>query len=125
MLTYSYSEELLAHDMYQYFYSLYGVQTFSNIAASESEHQVAVKALLDKYGLPTPTTYGELTDEFAALKAEGSKGLKEALEVGVKIEMLDIDDIAKSLQSTDNDDIKVMYANIGGASFNHLRGFVQ
>jgi len=30
----------------------------------------AVKVLLDRYSLPTPTTYGELQDEFDTLKAE-------------------------------------------------------
>lgn len=124
-LLYSYSEETLAHDMYMYFYELYGQQTFLNIANSESEHQAAVKALLDRYGLETPTDYGELSDEFEALKAEGEQGLKEALEVGVKIEILDIEDIAETILSTDNDDMKIIFTNIGGASYNHLRGFVK
>lgn len=112
-LLYSYSEETLAYDMYMYFYELYGQQTFLNIANSESEHQAAVKALLDRYGLETPTDYGELSDEFEALKAEGEQGLKQALEVGVKIEMLDIEDIADTILSTDNDDMKIIFTNIG------------
>lgn len=124
-LMYSYSEETLAHDMYMYFYELYGQQTFLNIANSESEHQAAVKSLLDRYGIDIPTDYGELNDEFEALKTQWEQGLKEALEVGVKIEMLDIEDIADTILSTDNDDIKIVFTNIGGASYNHLRGFVK
>jgi len=55
MLYYGYSEESLAHDMYMYFYELYGVETFKNIADSEAEHKTAVKSLLDRYGLEVPT----------------------------------------------------------------------
>jgi hypothetical protein len=111
-LIYSYAEETLAHDMYMYFYELYGTQTFLNIANSEAEHQAAVKALLDRYGLETPNDYGELNDEFAELKAKGELSLKDALEVGVSIEILDIEDIAQTIIETDNDDIKAVFVNI-------------
>lgn len=39
--------------------------------------------------------------------------------------MLDIDDIANTIKNTDNDDLKAVFLNIGGASYNHLRGFSQ
>ncbi|MDD3794058.1 MAG: DUF2202 domain-containing protein [Candidatus Gracilibacteria bacterium] len=125
MLYYGYSEESLAHDMYMYFYELYGVQVFKNISDSETEHKDAVKSLLDRYALEVPTGYGELTDEFDALKAEGSISLLKALEVGVKIEMLDIEDITETIKTTDNTDFKIIFTNIGGASYNHLRGFLS
>jgi len=125
MLYYGYSEESLAHDMYMYFYELYGVQTFKNIADSEAEHKDAVKSLLDRYALEVPTWYGELTDEFDALKAEGSISLLKALEVWVKIEMLDIEDIAETIKTTDNTDFKIIFTNIGWASYNHLRWFLS
>jgi len=125
MLYYGYSEESLAHDMYMYFYELYGVQTFKNIADSEAEHKTAVKSLLDRYGLEVPTWYGELSDEFDALKAEGSISLLKALEVWVKIEMLDIEDIAETIKTTDNTDFKIIFTNIGWASYNHLRWFLS
>ncbi|MDD3145007.1 MAG: DUF2202 domain-containing protein [Candidatus Gracilibacteria bacterium] len=124
-LLYSYSEESLAHDMYTYFYEKYGVQTFLNIANSETEHKDAVKLLLDRYNLEVPTGYGELDSTFNSLKEEGSVSLQKAFEVGMKIEMLDIDDIPKMIKNTDNDDIKVVLLHIGGASYNHLRGFLK
>ncbi|NDK19562.1 DUF2202 domain-containing protein [Candidatus Gracilibacteria bacterium] len=124
-LSYGYSEEMVARDAYNYFYSLYGIETFQKIAASEQQHMDAVKTLLDRYSLPIPTGYGTLESTFNALKAEGEKGAKEALEVGLKIEMLDIDDIANTIKNTDNDDLKAVFLNIGGASYNHLRGFSQ
>ena len=125
MLYYGYSEESLAHDMYMYFYELYGVQTFKNIADSEAEHKTAVKSLLDRYALEVPTWYGELSDEFDALKAEWSISLLKALEVWVKIEMLDIEDIAETIKTTDNTDFKIIFTNIGWASYNHLRWFLS
>lgn len=122
-LYYQYSEEMVARDAYNYFYELYQVQTFKNIAESEQEHMDAVKVLLDRYNLEAPTNYWELQDEFDALKSEWETWLKEAIEVWLKIEMLDINDIVDTIKSTDNDDIKVVLLNIGWASYNHLRGF--
>lgn len=124
-LAYQYSEEMVARDAYNYFYSLYGIQTFANIASSEQEHMDAVKVLLDRYSLPLPTWYGELQDEFNTLKAEWEISAQKALEAGLKIEMLDIEDIADTIKSTDNDDIKIVFTNIWGASYNHLRGFAK
>ncbi|MDD5213014.1 MAG: DUF2202 domain-containing protein [Candidatus Gracilibacteria bacterium] len=124
-LYYGYSEEKVAHDLYAYFYSLYGTQTFQNIANSESQHMAAVKTLLDRYSLETPKDYGTLQSTFDSLKAEGEKSLQSALEVGLKVEMLDIDDITKTIKSTDNNDFKIVFTNIGGASYNHMRGFLK
>ena len=124
-LAYQYSEEKVAYDAYNYFYTLYGQETFKNIANSEAEHMKAVKVLLDRYSLPTPTNYWELQDEFDTLKLEWEKGLKEALEVGLKIEMLDIEDIKDTIKSTDNDDLKIVFTNIWWASYNHMRWFLK
>ena len=124
-LAYQYSEEMVARDAYNYFFSLYHVQTFQNIAQSEQQHMDAVKVLLDRYSLPTPTNYGELDSTFLTLKAEWEKWLKEALEVGLKIEMLDVKDIVDTIKTTDNDDLRIVFSNIGGASYNHMRGFLQ
>lgn len=124
-LYYGYSEEKVAHDLYTYFYSLYGIQTFQNIANSESQHMASVKTLLDRYSLETPTDYGTLQSTFDILKAEGEKSLQSALEVGLKVEMLDIDDITKTIKSTDNNDLKIVFTNIGGASYNHMRWFLK
>jgi len=123
-LYYQYREEKLARDIYNYFDSLYNEDVFENIADSEQTHMDAVKILLDRYDLDVPTGYGELEDEYDALKSEGEESLKKALEVGVKIEILDIEDIVDTLTETDNDDIKVIFTNIGSASYNHLRGFL-
>jgi len=124
-LMYHYSEEMVARDAYNYFYTLYGTKAFANIAKSEQQHMDAVKVLLDRYSLDTPTSYGELQSTFDALKAEWEKWLKEALEVWIKIEILDIKDIDDTKNSTDNEDIKLILTNIWNASYNHLRSFVK
>lgn len=111
--------------MYQYFYELYGIQVFQNIANSEQKHQDAVKNLLERYSLDTPLWYGELEDEFQTLREKWAQSLKDALEVAIQIEILDIKDIAETIMMTDNDDIKIVMNKIGGASYNHLRWFVQ
>lgn len=113
LISYQYSEEMLARDSYANFFKLYGDQAFQNIAESEQKHMDAVKTLLDRYSLPVPTGYGELQSTFDSLKAEGEKGRKEALEVGLKIESLDIEDMVKAIKATDNDDAKIVFANIG------------
>lgn len=122
-LAYQYSEEMVARDLYSYFATLYPDAVFKSIAASEQTHMDAVKALLDRYSVTVPTGYGELQSTFDALKSAGETSRQAALEVGLKVEMLDIEDIKKAIESTDNDDLKLVFANIGGASYNHLRGF--
>jgi hypothetical protein len=85
----------------------------------------AVQALLSRYNIETPTNYDHIQELYDDLKSKGSVSLKDAIEVGIKIEIVDIDDIVTAIKSTDNDDIKTVFVNIGGASYNHMRGFVK
>lgn len=123
-LLYSYSEEKLARDVYLSFYEKYKLSQFKTIADSEQQHMDSVKTLLDRYGLTPLADYGTLNDTYKTLTSEGNVSLQKALEVGMKIEMLDIEDITKIIERTDNDDIKIVLVNIGGASYNHLKSFV-
>jgi hypothetical protein len=113
ILYYGYSEEMLARDVYNYLYELYNEDVFKKIADSEQKHMDAVEVLFDRYELQLPTGYGDLQSTFDALKSEGEQGLKEALEVGLKIEILDIEDIDDAILNTDNDDFKIVFTNIG------------
>lgn len=125
LLKKQYEEELMANELYMSFYEKYWVETFKNIANSESKHMEAVKALLNRYDIETPTNYDHIQSLYDKLKSKGSLSLKDALEVWIKIEIVDIDDIIKAIKTTDNDDIKTIFVNIGGASYNHMRGFVK
>lgn len=120
-----YEEEMMANELYTSFYEKYGIITFQNIAASEKVHKEAVKTLLDRYGLTAPTSYSHIQTLYDQLKTKWDLSLKDALEVGINIETTDINDIVTAIKSTDNDDIKTVLVNIGWASYNHLRGFVQ
>jgi hypothetical protein len=70
ILIYGYAEEMLARDLYNYFYELYGEQVFKNIGASEQHHMDAVEALLDRYDIDAPTGYEELESTYNELKAK-------------------------------------------------------
>ncbi len=120
-----YGEEKMARDLYTYAYEKYGLTTFKNIAESEQEHMDAIKVLLDRYNITPPSDYAADNDLYVQLKSQIDEGLKQAIEAGITVEMVDIRDIVNDIKSTDNDDIKIVLTRIGGASYNHLRGFVQ
>lgn len=106
---------------------------FANIAASEATHTGAVRALLDRYGLPDPLAGlppgGLASPAFlglqAALVAASSTSLVEALKVGAQIEELDLSDLASRRMVVDNDDILLVYDNLSRGSRNHLRAFMR
>ena len=125
LLKKQYEEEMMANELYASFYDKYWIQTFKNISDSEARHMQAVKALLDRYDIETPKNYDHIQDLYESLKKAWDKSAFDALEVWVKIEFVDIDDIVTAIKSTDNDDIKIVFTNIGWASYNHLRGFLK
>jgi len=121
-----YGEEKMARDLYNYAASKYSnINTFANITKSEQKHMDAIKALLDRYNIQAPSDYAKDNDLYNTLKAQIDKWEKEAIEVGITVEMVDIDNIAKDIKSTDNDDIKTILLRTGWASYNHLRGFMK
>ena len=125
LLEKQYEEEMMANELYMSFYKMYGIETFKNIADSESKHMEAVKVLLDRYDIDTPTDYDHIKSLYEELKAKWALSLHDALEVWISIEKVDIDDIITAIKSSDNDDIKTVLVNIWGASYNHMRGFVK
>jgi hypothetical protein len=126
-----YEEEKLARDVYSALYEKWGLRIFSNISESEQTHIDAVERLLDRYGIhpgKDQSSRGEFEDpELAALYTEltekGSGNLVKALTVGAMIEDLDIFDLKQLIADTDNQDIKIVYANLQKGSRNHLRSF--
>ena len=125
LLEKQYEGEMMANELYTSFYEKYWVETFKNIADSEAKHMEAIQVLLDRYGIETPTNYDHIQSLYEHLKVKWELSLKDALEVWVSIEKVDIDDIITAIKSTDNDDIKIILTNIGWASYNHMRGFVK
>lgn len=130
MLVYLIEEEKLAHDVYSELSALWGSKVFSNILQSEVSHQAQVLPLLEaraiadprssQIGVFTNTTLQKLFDE---LIAKGSKSAKDAFEVGVAIEELDIQDITDMLGKTLSSDVITTLDRLRAASENHLRAF--
>ena len=127
-------EEKLARDVYVKLYEKWGRQIFDNISESESTHMQAVLLLLNKYELSDPvgtngigvfvdTTFQRLYND---LTARGLQTETEALKVGAIIEEIDILDLDAQLSDiVDNQDIIMVYENLGKGSRNHLRAFIK
>jgi hypothetical protein len=124
-------EEKLARDVYLAMFDLYGLQIFANISVSEQRHMDSVKNLIAKYNLTDPVvddTPGVFTNTvlagiYSQLIAKGSLSLKDALEVGVMIEEMDIHDIELMLLDATQNDVKNVLNNLLAGSYNHLDAF--
>lgn len=123
-------EEKLAHDLYVTLYDIWGVQIFNNIAQSEVSHMAAMNTLIERYNLTDPVidtigafsnpTLQTIYDEWLA---EGSMSLLAAMNVGARVEDIDIKDLAEAIARTDNTDIATVYENLLRGSRNHMRAF--
>lgn len=126
-------EEKLARDVYQTLYEKWGLQIFANIAQSEQTHTEAIHDLLNKYDLTDPVTndtVGVFTNQnlqelYNSLVTKGNLSAVEALKVGATIEDLDINDLERLIEETDNQDIILVYTNLTRGSRNHLRSFTK
>lgn len=132
-LKYMREEEKLARDVYITLYDKWGLQIFKNIEKSEETHMAAVKSLLDKYNITDPVkndnvgefSNPELRELYNRLVEEGDKSLIDGLKVGATVEEVDIVDLKKYIDKTNNGDIKSIYNNLMKGSRNHLRAFVS
>jgi hypothetical protein len=127
-------EELVAHDVYILFYTLYKIPVFNNISLAETQHAEAVKTLLLKYSLPDPALNhvagvfinSDLQALYTSLVAQGKGSLTAALTVGATIEDLDINDLHNHIATdVDNQDILFVFSNLEKGSRNHLRSFYR
>ena len=126
-------EEKLALDVYLTLYDMWGLNIFTNIAASEQTHTDAVNSLLSLNELPDPAMGNEigvfqnadLQALYDQLIAAGSVSLVEALKVGIAIEEIDIIDLEEYIAETTDASIILVYENLLFGSENHLRAFVS
>lgn len=132
-LLHMYSEEKVAHDVYVRLGEKWGSRVFENISASEARHMSAVAGLLTQYNLTDPTVgmpVGKFSQPWAQemydkLVAEGLTSEKNAMQVGVKIEKLDIADLERAMARTEQPDIRTVYTHLLNGSKNHLRAFTR
>jgi hypothetical protein len=131
-LTFMREEEKLARDVYLTMYETWDLTIFTNIATSEQTHTDAVAEMLDKYKLPDPVVDDrigifvnqELAQLYDTLLTRGYQSSLDALFVGALIEEVDMVDLKRAIEETDNEDIKLLYENLLSGSRNHLRAYV-
>jgi hypothetical protein len=131
-LTHMRQEEKLAHDVYQVLFEKWGVSIFSNIANSEQRHTDAIENQIDKYGVSDPVanenTHGNFADPalntlYEQLITRGLSSLKDAYQVGLDIETLDIKDLKIAIIDTTHSDIDNVYSHLLHGSYSHLNAF--
>jgi hypothetical protein len=129
-LTYLIEEEKLAHDVYQAMFDVWGSRVFGNILNSEASHQSQVLSVMATRDIADPRSSqpgvfknADLQKLYDELIAKGSKSAVDAYEVGVAIEVLDIDDLTKMLATAKDADVIAMMENLRKGSENHLRAF--
>lgn len=133
-LFYIYQEEKVARDVYITLGEKYtGENTFASIQLSEQRHIDAAQGLCDKYKIDLSEVneqevgnfvVPELQDLYDYCITEGTKGLSEALEIGVLVEETDIADLTKAIKDMNMpDDVIRVYENLREGSYNHLEAF--
>lgn len=126
VLTEAYQEELLAHDIYSYMVRKYpNLTEVKNVIESENTHREQVGNLLDVRGIIRPTEYGIYTETYTTLKDMIDSSLTGAIEVGVMVEIGDIEHLLAEYQKVTDTEVRKVFENIGGGSFNHLRAFLR
>lgn len=130
LLVYLIEEEKLAHDVYTTLAAKWGGNTFTNILASETNHQSMVLGLLNSYGIADPRssqvgvfTNPDLQALYNTLITQGMTSQTEAYKVGVLIEETDIADLTKAMASTTDATILSTLQKLTDASKSHLAAF--
>ena len=131
-LTFMREEEKMARDVYLNMAARWALLPFANIAKSEQQHMDAIKAKLDRYGLPDPALAeigafrnAELQALYDGLMDRGETSYLEALWVGGLIEEVDIEDLDNAIAATSHADLAQVYGNLLRGSRNHLRAFAS
>lgn len=126
VLTEAYQEELLAEAIYRDIVATYpALASINNIAGSEEQHSTQVGKLLIARGIALPTDFGIYADTYTTLKTLVDSSLTGAIEVGIMVETGDIDHLLAEYKKVTDTNIRQVFENIGGGSFNHLRAFLR
>lgn len=126
-------EEKLARDVYTVLYDKWNLRVFENIKASEQRHIDAMLMLIETYDLQDPVkndetgkfTNPEITAIYKELIDKGLSSETDALLVGATIEDMDIADLQKAIERTEDDMQKNIYGRLLQGSENHMRAFTR
>ncbi len=130
-LLFQIDEERMAHDLYVAFGEAWDLRPFRNIAAAETRHAAALKALAERAGVTvpaaTPGTYAtaEVQARYDALLAQGQISAMEALQASAFVEEQDIVDLRALAATTDSPDLESVVAALETGSTHHLNAFVR
>ncbi len=130
-LAFRLEEEKAARDVYITLSEKWG-KPFENIKKSEQWHMNIMEALREKYGFEndylTKNKVGvfenqKFQDLYNQLIEKGLKSEKDAMEVGMLIEDMDIADLDNSLKKVKNEDLKFVLEKFVEASSHHMQAF--
>lgn len=130
-VTYMREEEKLARDVYTKLAATSGNPVFTRIASSEQRHMDAMGRIITRYGLTDPAK-GEAAGQFQnqdlqrlydELVAKGSASPAAAVQVGLSIEKLDINDLNAREATSKHSDVRWVFQQLERGSNNHLRAF--
>jgi hypothetical protein len=130
-LDYMYQEEKLAKDVYFKLGEMYPDLRVFNIYNAEVMHENSVANVMKHYGIPLPVrgdkvgvfVNPELQKLYNELIAKGRKSPKDALEVGIMVEVTDVEDLDKYLNTATSPDVIALFKFLRAGSYNHYNGF--
>ena len=122
----AYREELLAETLYTEIVQQYPtLSSIESIVNSEEKHSSQVGKLLDARGIVRPTDFGVYDAAYTTLSQLIRTSLTGAIEAGVMVEVGDINHLLEEYKKVTDTDVRQVFENIGGGSFNHLRVFLR
>ena len=122
----AYREEMLAEKLYTEIVQQYPtLSSIESIVNSEEKHSTQVGKLLDVRGIARPTDFGVYDSAYTTLSQLIRTSLTGAIEAGVMVEVGDIDHLLEEYKKVTDTDVRQVFENIGGGSFNHLRAFLR
>lgn len=146
-ITYMYSEESLAYDVYTNIYKIQAVDELDNISTrSESAHIEAVNELAIKYDLnmtqypDTDVPYSiegigdghypveHIQELYDLLYDKGIQSEQDALEVGCMVEVVDIVDLTEFIAEAEEanaSDVVTIFTALRNGSYSHYWAFDQ
>lgn len=128
-----YEEEKVARDVYIRLGDLYPEEnTFANIQLSEQTHMDAVRNLCVKYGIAIPVVDQDvgvfnldpMGDLYEGFVSDVKSSLIDALDVGIRIEEMDIEDLTAARSGMPRD-VQRVFDNLIIGSYNHLEAFTM
>ncbi len=131
-LAYRMEEEKTARDVYITLDKKWHMRPFTNIKQSEQWHMNVMEALREKYGFDnnylTKNAVGTFENAkfqklYNDLVTKGLRSKKDALEVGMKIEDMDLYDLDESLKKATNRDIRMVLEKFIEGSSHHMQAF--